>query len=240
MKTSIKIKNRYFLFPHRIRTHLFSIYQLILPVSSWAQWAGLLSNANEIHVNAPPVHPMMPGMSQYIYHNEKKKLFFGKYSNSTKDVEFEWRPPNKTTLPSIEASQPEPIPIPVSMSTLYTIVLTNSSSLNLSSNSINMIVGIGEKNKSETGSITVPLIGLKLTEKLDADTRNAVSTKSPIIAARGVVSEKFSLNNGSGNSLPPIKDSPSVLSEEDSLFERLRIKGSTVATWWWELMAKKE
>ena len=189
-------------------------------------------------MNAPPVHPMMAGMSQYIYHNEKKKLFFGKYSNSTKDVEFEWRPPNKTTSPSIEASQPEPIPIPVSTSPLYTIKQISSSSLNLSSNS--MIVGIGEKNKSETGSITVPLIGLKLTENFDADTRDTVLRNAPIIAARGVVSEKLNLNNGSGNSLTPIKESPSVLSEADSLFERLRIKGSTVATWWWELMAKKE
>ena len=38
--------------------------KLILPVSSWAYWAGLLSNATEIHVNGPPLHPMMTGLKQ--------------------------------------------------------------------------------------------------------------------------------------------------------------------------------
>ena len=67
---------------------LFS-FQLILPASSWAQWAGLLSNATEIHVNYLPYHPIMPNMPQYIYHDEKKKSFFGRYHEIKKDVVFE-------------------------------------------------------------------------------------------------------------------------------------------------------
>ena len=54
-----------------------------------AHWAGLLSNASEIHVNAPPHHAIMNDMPQYIYHSEKNNKFFGRYSNLTKDVEFE-------------------------------------------------------------------------------------------------------------------------------------------------------
>lgn len=52
--------------------------KLILPVSSWAFWGGLLSNATEIHVNAPPHHQLMYGMHQYYYHNEKGREYFGK------------------------------------------------------------------------------------------------------------------------------------------------------------------
>lgn len=185
---------------------------------------------------------MMPMMSQYIYHNEKKKLFFGKFSNTTKDVEFEWLPPNKTTSSSIQASPSTPIPISIalSISTINTIEHTNSSSLNLSSSSSSTISGIGEKNNLETGSTTAPLIGLKSTGKLDADTLNVVTTTASITAARDMISDNLTLTNLSRNSLNPIKDIPSVLAEEDSLFEKLRIKGSTVSTWWWELMAKKD
>jgi hypothetical protein len=50
----------------------------------------MLSKAEEIHVNAPPYHPSMSTMSQYIYHNEKKKTYFGRYDNKTRDVEFYW------------------------------------------------------------------------------------------------------------------------------------------------------
>jgi hypothetical protein len=31
----------------------------------------------------------MPDMPQFIYHNEKTKQFFGRYSNVTKEVEFD-------------------------------------------------------------------------------------------------------------------------------------------------------
>ena len=62
---------------------------MILPASSWAQWAGLLSNATEIHVNNLPYHPIMPGMPQYIYHDEKKKQFFGRYNEVKKELVFE-------------------------------------------------------------------------------------------------------------------------------------------------------
>jgi len=53
---------------------------LIIPVSSWAFWAGILSNATEVHVNAPPVHPLMPDDPVYTYHNEAGKQYFGKYN----------------------------------------------------------------------------------------------------------------------------------------------------------------
>jgi len=62
--------------------------KLILPVSSWAYWAGLLSNATEIHVNGPPHHPMMSAMPQYVYHLEKQRKFFGRFSNVTNDIEY--------------------------------------------------------------------------------------------------------------------------------------------------------
>ena len=42
--------------------------KLILPLSSWAFWGGFLSNASEIHVNAPPHNQVLPGLHQYIYH----------------------------------------------------------------------------------------------------------------------------------------------------------------------------
>jgi len=60
--------------------------QLILPVSSWAFWGGMFSNATEIHVNAPPHHSVMYGQNQYIYHNEKTKEFFGSYSAKENDI----------------------------------------------------------------------------------------------------------------------------------------------------------
>lgn len=73
--------------------------QIIIPVSSWAQWAGILSNATEIHVNMPPHHPIMADMPQYIYHSEKSKQFFGRYSTTQKEVIFEDRLP-PTQIPS--------------------------------------------------------------------------------------------------------------------------------------------
>jgi hypothetical protein len=55
-------------------------------VSSWAFWGGLLSNATEIHVNAPPHHAVMYGMNQYIYHNEKTNEYFGSYNAKLNDI----------------------------------------------------------------------------------------------------------------------------------------------------------
>jgi len=60
--------------------------RLILPVSSWAFWGGLLSNASEIHVNAPPHHSVMYGLHQYTYHNEKTREYFGKYHAKKNDI----------------------------------------------------------------------------------------------------------------------------------------------------------
>ena len=62
---------------------------MILPVSSWAFWAGMLSSAEEIHVNGPPLHKSM-GLENlhYIYHNEKSGKYFGRVNNVTKSVEY--------------------------------------------------------------------------------------------------------------------------------------------------------
>eukprot|EP00601_Ochromonadales_sp_CCMP2298_P021991 CAMPEP_0173303164 /NCGR_PEP_ID=MMETSP1143-20121109/18744_1 /TAXON_ID=483371 /ORGANISM="non described non described, Strain CCMP2298" /LENGTH=872 /DNA_ID=CAMNT_0014243857 /DNA_START=97 /DNA_END=2716 /DNA_ORIENTATION=+ len=62
--------------------------KLILPVSSWAFWGGLLSNATEIHVDAPPHHAVMSGSHQYTYHNEKTGEYFGKYLPEQNDIVY--------------------------------------------------------------------------------------------------------------------------------------------------------
>ena len=64
------------------------LVQLILPVSSWAFWAGVFSNASEIHVNAYPHHQIMYSEPQYIYHDEKNKQFFGRWNASANDIQF--------------------------------------------------------------------------------------------------------------------------------------------------------
>lgn len=65
------------------------IFQLILPVSSWAFWAGLLSSADEVHVNGPPLHMDM-GIenSKYVYHHEKSGKYFGRVNNRTKSIDY--------------------------------------------------------------------------------------------------------------------------------------------------------
>jgi len=64
--------------------------KLIIPVSSWAFWSGLFSNATEVHVNGPPHHSSMgASMSHYIYHLEKAKLYFGRFNTTTNDIEYE-------------------------------------------------------------------------------------------------------------------------------------------------------
>jgi hypothetical protein len=61
--------------------------RLVIPVSSWAFWAGVLSNATEIHVNSPPKHQLMPASAQqYIYHDEKEKKFFGRFDKKEGDI----------------------------------------------------------------------------------------------------------------------------------------------------------
>ena len=60
--------------------------RLIIPLSSWAFWGGLLSNATEVHVNAPPLHPLMPTESMYTYHDQAKKEYFGKYNRKEKKI----------------------------------------------------------------------------------------------------------------------------------------------------------
>jgi len=62
--------------------------KLIIPVSSWAFWSGLFSNATEIHVNSPPHHPLMADMAHYIYHSEKGKKYFGRYNNVSRDIYY--------------------------------------------------------------------------------------------------------------------------------------------------------
>jgi hypothetical protein len=59
--------------------------RLILPHSSWAFWAGVLSNATEIHVD-PTYHKGM-GIAhpQYVYHNYRRALYYGKYQRTVGD-----------------------------------------------------------------------------------------------------------------------------------------------------------
>ncbi len=66
-----------------------SCLQLILPESSWAYWAGLLSNATEIHVNAPPQHRVMFDMPQYVYHDDMQQMYFGRYNSTVNDIVYD-------------------------------------------------------------------------------------------------------------------------------------------------------
>lgn len=68
-----------------------SCLQLILPESSWAYWAGLLSNATEIHVNAPPRHRVMFDMPQYVYHDDMQQMYFGRYNSTVNDIVYDMR-----------------------------------------------------------------------------------------------------------------------------------------------------
>ena len=168
-------------------------------MSSWAQWAGLLSGASEIHVNAPPHHPMMSTMPQYIYHSEKNRKFFGKYYNSTKDVEFYWTPPNATTTSSPGDSKTNAATVAVE------VVVTDTALV---------------KGSLTTDQVTVPA-----TTASTAVARDMTTASLPADPIKSVQ--------------PPIVELHSVLSDKDSLFERLRITGSTVGMWWWEHMQQK-
>lgn len=162
---------------------------------------------------------MMSEMPQYVYHHEKKKLFFGKFMNSTKDVEFEWTPPNKTA--SISTSTSTPLSITLNGSNL---ILNTSLEFN------HTVTETGNRNDTEkqillvasSGTVEVPLPSLVV-----------ISSVASTVAARDV---DLQLESPLSN----VTDSPSELAEKDSLFEKLRIKGSTVSTWWWEQMEKKE
>lgn len=61
--------------------------KLVLPCSSWAFWAGFLSNASEVHVNAPPLHQVLPA-SNYIYHHEKARLYYGRFNHTSGDIDY--------------------------------------------------------------------------------------------------------------------------------------------------------
>ena len=79
--------------------------RLILPVSSWAYWGGVFSNATEIHVNAPPRHPLMEYNGDlYIYHDEKSRLYHGKFNLTEYDlvyqVDLNKRTPTPTAAPT--------------------------------------------------------------------------------------------------------------------------------------------
>lgn len=79
--------------------------KLILPVSSWAYWAGVLSSATEIHVNAPPKHPLMPEISTYVYHDDKAKLYFGKFNITEWDIIYKNDLSKVTSAPSYEPTE---------------------------------------------------------------------------------------------------------------------------------------
>jgi hypothetical protein len=72
-----------------------------LPVSSWGFWAGALSNATEIHVNGPPHHPIMSDVSTYIYHDEKAKLYFGRWNSTANDIQYVLDIRQSTVLPPL-------------------------------------------------------------------------------------------------------------------------------------------
>ena len=69
---------------------------MILPHSTWAIWAGVLSDAEEIHVNIE-YHPMRPNNKNYWYHSEKWKRYFGLYNDTIKYPAFKLKLINETT-----------------------------------------------------------------------------------------------------------------------------------------------
>ena len=94
--------------------------KLILPVSSWAFWGGFLSNATEIHVNAPPHHQLMSGRPEYIYHHEKDRTFFGKQSTKYEyDIDYE------IDLKKLPTASPSNTPVP----TVFSSTTSTSPSL---------------------------------------------------------------------------------------------------------------
>jgi hypothetical protein len=53
--------------------------KLVLCASTWALWAGLLSNASEIHVDPNHFRPMGPDYPEFIYHSERYDAYHGRY-----------------------------------------------------------------------------------------------------------------------------------------------------------------
>jgi hypothetical protein len=90
--------NLFFLLAHLLHdlAGLAQSKKLIIPVSSWAYWAGLFSDAVEIHVNAPPHHPVMSAMAHYVYHDEKNKNYYGKFNTTEGDIVYQLIKPNAT------------------------------------------------------------------------------------------------------------------------------------------------
>lgn len=58
-------------------TGMMSAPRLILSPSSWAFWAGLFSNATEIHVDTKYHRNMGIDHPEYVYHMESKQLYYG-------------------------------------------------------------------------------------------------------------------------------------------------------------------
>lgn len=75
---------------------LYIMKQLILPHSTWAIWGGVLSDADEIHVNVE-THPLRPSSNKYYYHSERYKRYFGKYNFTIKYPAFKYALINETT-----------------------------------------------------------------------------------------------------------------------------------------------
>ena len=49
--------------------------------STYSYWAGFFSNATEIHVDVR-YHGVLED-KRYVYHDEKSRVYFGKYSNNS-------------------------------------------------------------------------------------------------------------------------------------------------------------
>ena len=77
----------------------YNYMQLILPHSTWAIWAGTLSDAIEIHVGMPPYHHLVPNNPAYIYHDEQEGNYFG-FFNKRKNA-FQYRYTGQELPPKI-------------------------------------------------------------------------------------------------------------------------------------------
>ena len=123
--------------------------QLILPVSSWAFWAGLLSNASEIHVNGQPHHPNMgASMPQYVYHLEKAKSYFGRFNTTTNDIEYEL---DITKIPKV--IEPTPSVTKPVQSVVQSVMQQSSSSALGTVTEADLAVAVTMVNLTETGFI---------------------------------------------------------------------------------------
>lgn len=65
--------------------------KLVLPPSTWAFWAGTLSNASEIHVDSSHFAEMGSARSQFVYHNERLQLHFGRYHGDELNYALDFR-----------------------------------------------------------------------------------------------------------------------------------------------------